>query len=105
MIARRTARQRGACTALKRGAVPSDDLSAQRAFVHKDFGPGAVALAVPDRNEEDGFELMLRGYQISYRHVRSFGHWRWSAAFCLQMRQDLLSGRMSCVTICLNVEL
>jgi hypothetical protein len=64
------------------GAIPWDDLDAQRAFVQRDLGPGAVALAVPDRDEDDGFELMLRGYQLSYRHIRSFRQSHWSAALC-----------------------
>lgn len=59
-----------------------DDISAQRSFVERDLGTGAVALAVPDRSEDDGYELMLRGYQLSYRHIGSLRQSQWAAAYC-----------------------
>jgi hypothetical protein len=69
------------------GAIAIEDIEAQRAFVKKDLGPGAVALAVPDRTEEDGFELMLRGYELSYRHISSLRRSDWRAAICTEARR------------------
>jgi hypothetical protein len=64
--------------------IPSDDIERQRSFIQTDLGPGAVALAMPNAREEDGYELMLRGHRLTYRRIREMlpGTSHWSAAYC-----------------------
>jgi hypothetical protein len=68
-------------------AIGIEEVEAQRAFVQADLSSDAVALAVPDEREEDGFELMLRGRQLNYRHIRDYrapggGDSQWKWAYC-----------------------